>query len=176
MDIWHCNASGVYSDISSEQTLGRTYLRGVQFTDKHGRVSFKSIFPGHYTGRTTHIHVRIHINSGDSKNKLVGGHICHTGQMFPPEAVYREAYRLKPYSPETATIVTHAEDRVWTQQHGYEGLMKFTQVGHRLSKGLIGSLTMAVNPSATPALIGATSGETSGPTGTPPSGINPTSP
>ena len=26
VDIWHCNASGVYSDISSEQTLGQTYL------------------------------------------------------------------------------------------------------------------------------------------------------
>jgi protocatechuate 3,4-dioxygenase beta subunit len=168
VDIWHCNASGVYSDISSEQTLGRTYLRGVQFTDKHGRVIFKSIFPGHYSGRTAHIHARIHINATDSKNKLVGGHICHTGQMFPPEAVYREVFKLAPYDAETAAIVSHAEDRVWTQQHGYEGLMKFTQAGHKLSKGLIGSVTMAVNPSATPALIGATSGGPSGPTGTPP--------
>src|ERR1700722_13246631 len=29
VDIWQCNADGVYSDISSEQTLGQTYLRGV---------------------------------------------------------------------------------------------------------------------------------------------------
>jgi len=29
VDIWHCNALGVYSDIGSEQTLGQTYLRGV---------------------------------------------------------------------------------------------------------------------------------------------------
>jgi protocatechuate 3,4-dioxygenase beta subunit len=160
VDIWHCNGSGVYSDISSEQTLGQTYLRGVQLTDKHGRVSFKSIFPGHYSGRTTHIHARIHINSHDSDNKVTGGHICHTGQLFPPEAVYREVYKLAPYNSETATVVTHADDRVWTQEHGRDGLMKFTQVGHKLSKGLIGSLTMAVNPSATPALIGATGGPT----------------
>lgn len=171
VDIWHCDASGIYSDISSERPLGLTYLRGVQFTDKHGRVSFRSIFPGHYSGRTTHIHARIHINSADSNSKLVGGHICHTAQIFPPDAVYGEVYRLKPYSSETATIVTHAEDRVWTQQHGDEGLMKFERAGHRLSRGLIGSVTMAVNPSATPALIGATTG----PSGTPPSAASPLS-
>ena len=167
VDIWHCNASGIYSDISSEQTLGKTYLRGVQLTDKHGQVSFKSIFPGHYAGRTTHIHARLHINARDSKHKLIGGHICHTGQVFPPEAVYREVYKLKPYNAETAAIVTHAGDRVWSQQHGSQSLMKFRQAGHRLSKGLIGAVTMAVNPRATPALIGPTSGGPSGPTAPP---------
>jgi protocatechuate 3,4-dioxygenase beta subunit len=96
---WHCNASGVYPDISSERTIGQTYLRGVQLTDKHGRASFKSIFPGHYSGRTTHIHARIHINSHDTDHKLAGGHICHTGQMFPPEAVYREVYKRRPTIP-----------------------------------------------------------------------------
>jgi hypothetical protein len=75
-------------------------------------------------------------------------------------------YKLASYNSETATVVTHAADRVWTEQHGREGLMKFTQAGHKLTKGLIGSLTMAVNPSATPALIGAT--------GAPPSGSGPT--
>jgi hypothetical protein len=54
--------------------------------------------------------------------------------------------------------------------------MKFTKAGHKLSKGLIGSLTMAVNPSATSALIGATSGSTNGAGGTPPPGTPPTSP
>jgi hypothetical protein len=87
--------------------------------------------------------------------------------MFPPDAVYDEVYKLSPYSAETATIVTHAEDRVWTDQHGSEARLKLTKLGHRLSKGLTAGVTLAVNPSATPALIGATSGS---PTGTPPSG------
>ena len=43
VDVWHCNATGVYSDISSEDTLGETYLRGVQFTDKHGKVGFTTV-------------------------------------------------------------------------------------------------------------------------------------
>lgn len=158
VDIWHCNASGVYSDISSEQTVGETYLRGVQFTDKHGQVRFTTIFPGHYAGRTTHIHARVHIGSGDYKGNLVGGHIAHTGQMFPPDAVYAEVYKLSPYNAETAALITHEEDRVWTQQHGYEFQLDVKKAGHRLSTGLIASVTMAVNPHATPALIGATSG------------------
>lgn len=165
VDIWHCNAHGVYSDISSEGTLGLTYLRGVQFTDKHGRVTFKTIFPGHYSGRTTHIHARIHINSAEHGHKLIGGHIAHSGQMFPSDAVNTEVYKRSPYNAETATVVTHAQDRVWTQQHGSEALMTISKAGHRLAKGLVASVAMAVNPSATPALIGATSngGGVSGP-------------
>jgi protocatechuate 3,4-dioxygenase beta subunit len=168
VDIWQCNAHGVYSDISSEDTLGQTYLRGVQFTDKHGQVNFKTLYPGHYSGRTTHIHARIHISSSDDASKLTGGHISHTGQMFPPDAVNAEVYKLSPYDSETATVVTHAEDRVWTEQHGSEAQLKITKLGHRLTKGLAANVTMAVNPHATPALIGATSGAGTAPGGPPP--------
>jgi protocatechuate 3,4-dioxygenase beta subunit len=165
VDIWHANGDGVYSDISSENTLGQTYLRGVQFTDRHGQVTFRTIFPGHYSGRTTHIHARIHIASTDRAGKLTGGHIAHTGQMFPPDAVNAEVYKLAPYNAEAVAVVTHSQDRVWTQQHGAEALMRITKLSHRLSKGLAGTVTCAVNPRATPALIGATSNG-----GGPPSG------
>jgi len=167
VDIWHANASGVYSDIGSENSVGQTYLRGVQFTDKHGLATFRTIFPGHYEGRTTHIHARVHVNSHETSGKVAGGHIAHTGQMFPPEAVYEEVYALSPYSAETAAVVSHAADRVWTEQHGGEALMTVRKAGGSLSKGVIASVTLAVNPNATPALIGATSGG-SGPTGGPP--------
>jgi len=65
VDVWQCDPLGVYSDESSEDTVGETYLRGVQFTDKHGQVSFKTLYPGHYAGRTAHIHAKVHIDSGD---------------------------------------------------------------------------------------------------------------
>jgi hypothetical protein len=51
---------------------------------------------------------------------------------------------------------------VWTQQHRSEALLKITKLGHRLGNGLAASVTMAVNPHATPALIGPTSGTGSG--------------
>jgi hypothetical protein len=77
--------------------------------------------------------------------------------MFPSDAVYAEVYKLSPYTAETATIVTHAQDAVYTGQHGSEGLLTIKQVGSRLSKGLTASVVMAINPRSTPALIGATS-------------------
>jgi protocatechuate 3,4-dioxygenase beta subunit len=162
VDIWHCNASGVYSDISSEQTVGDTWLRGVQITDRHGQATFTTVFPGHYAGRTTHIHVRVHVSAHETSATISGGHICHTGQLFPSQTVYRQVYALAPYREESAAIVTHAEDRVWTQQHGVEQQLSIRRIAHRLGKGLTASVTMAVDPSATPALIGAAS------TGSPP--------
>jgi protocatechuate 3,4-dioxygenase beta subunit len=149
VDIWHCNALGVYSDIASEQTVGETYLRGVQFTDTHGQVTFRTIFPGHYSGRTTHIHLKVHVNARDADHALTGGHIAHTGQMFPTDAVNASVYALAPYRSETAAVVSHAQDRVWTEQHGAEAQLAIHKVGHRLSRGLVGRVTLAVNPSAT---------------------------
>jgi len=79
VDIWHANAHGVYSDESSQQAGGGTssaagdtiadnWLRGYQITGKDhginhrpvsGQVSFRTIWPGWYTGRAIHIHVRV---------------------------------------------------------------------------------------------------------------------
>jgi protocatechuate 3,4-dioxygenase beta subunit len=154
VDIWSCNASGIYSDISAEGTFGYNYLRGVQITDRHGQVNFRTLFPCHYAGRTTHIHLRVHIGFTVDGSTITGGHISHTGQMFPSQAVYSEVYQLAPYKSETATIVNHDEDRVWTTQDGYQALMKITQLGSRLKQGLKATVTLGVNPQATPAVVG----------------------
>src|ERR1700690_2666337 len=42
LDIWHCDATGVYSDESSEGTVGSTWLRGVQITGADGVAEFVS--------------------------------------------------------------------------------------------------------------------------------------
>lgn len=77
VDIWHANAHGLYSDESSQQagggttggdTLSDNWLRGYQLTGEDsgvhrqpvpGQVSFTTIWPGWYTGRAIHIHVRV---------------------------------------------------------------------------------------------------------------------
>jgi protocatechuate 3,4-dioxygenase beta subunit len=43
-------------DPNDASILNGTTLRGVQPTDSHGIASFDTLFPGHYDGRTTHIH------------------------------------------------------------------------------------------------------------------------
>ena len=69
IDIWHTDADGVYSapintmcnstDLSARSML---FCRGVQFTGADGRAHFNTIYPGWYSGRTTHIHATIRVN------------------------------------------------------------------------------------------------------------------
>jgi protocatechuate 3,4-dioxygenase beta subunit len=77
VDIWHANAHGLYSDEASQQaggatnagdTSGEDFLRGYQISGRDrgihrapvaGQVSFRTIWPGWYTGRAIHIHVRV---------------------------------------------------------------------------------------------------------------------
>jgi hypothetical protein len=79
--------------------------------------------------------------------------VSHIGQLFPPDAVNTEVYQLSAYRGDTAAVVTHAEDRVWTQQHGPDAQLKITHGGGRLSKGLIATITLAVNPKIVPAAV-----------------------
>ena len=66
IDIWHTNAGGVYSAPINQMcnpgnALARTktFTRGIQSTDGNGWAHFNTIFPGWYSGRTTHIHATI---------------------------------------------------------------------------------------------------------------------
>ena len=61
VDIWHCDAAGVYSDATdpSFNTKGQRFLRGYQVTDANGEAAFTTIYPGWYQGRAVHIHFKI---------------------------------------------------------------------------------------------------------------------
>ena len=61
VDIWHCDAQGVYSDVQDPEfsTIGQKFLRGYQITDARGEARFVTLYPGWYPGRTVHIHFKI---------------------------------------------------------------------------------------------------------------------
>lgn len=61
VNIWHCDKDGNYSGYGTE--VGKTYLRGYQFTDANGEVEFVTIFPGWYTGRICHIHFQVYVST-----------------------------------------------------------------------------------------------------------------
>ncbi|MGW0175055.1 dioxygenase family protein [Rhodococcus sp. NPDC003322] len=64
VEIWHCDPSGHYSEYAGQpggyNGTGTTYLRGFQITDAQGAVTFDTVYPGWYSGRTTHIHFKVH--------------------------------------------------------------------------------------------------------------------
>jgi protocatechuate 3,4-dioxygenase beta subunit len=168
IDIWQCNAYGVYSEEESEKTAGETFLRGVQFTDSEGWAELKTIYPGHYAGRATHIHVKVHIGGKRTKKTYSGGHVCHTGQMLFHEGMTDKVYEFSPYNQSTIARVPNAQDRVFSQQGGKYSMPKLT--GDTAS-GITAKMVLGLDPSSTPAAVGATSGSGSGgPSGAPPSG------
>jgi protocatechuate 3,4-dioxygenase beta subunit len=110
IDIWHCNGSGIYSTEDVEDTSGETWLRGYQITDANGLATFKTIVPGWYAGRTTHIHLRLR-STYDSTT--TGGR--NTTQLFFPQDVIDTINTtISPYSAEGTNPTTNASDHVYS--------------------------------------------------------------
>src|SRR5216117_1087208 len=57
VDIWHADAGGIYSGFG-QGSGNRTFMRGIQRTDAKGIAVLQTVYPGWYTGRTVHIHVK----------------------------------------------------------------------------------------------------------------------
>jgi protocatechuate 3,4-dioxygenase beta subunit len=142
------------------------FLRGVQITDAQGVVEFKTIYPGHYPGRVNHIHMKVHVGGGATKaadsdashsgvELYAGGHVAHTGQLFFPEDVSRFVEATHPYSSQKVRRTTLDEDMVYGGQGGSGSVAKLTAVtSTQLSDGYVATLTVAVDPAATPGLVG----------------------
>ena len=87
VDIWHCDAGGVYSGFQEGE--GERFLRGAQVTNDDGVVQFRTIYPGWYPGRTPHIHVKVHV---DKQTAL-------TTQLYFDDAFSDKVYARAPYVP-----------------------------------------------------------------------------
>jgi len=125
IDIWHCNASGVYSDIAAENTIGHQWLRGYQLTDATGKVTFTTIIPGWYSGRTTHIHTRVRSSYNEASSTSDGSNT--TQCFFPQTLVDMLAKTVAPYNAEGVNPTTNASDRVYSAQT--QGMNELTMIG-----------------------------------------------
>jgi protocatechuate 3,4-dioxygenase beta subunit len=129
VDIWHADASGVYSGFGTGAS-NRTVMRGIQRTDAHGLASFRTVYPGWYTGRTTHIHVKVH----------VGGNVVHTGQLYFSDSLTDAVYRKAPYSSRPNRDTRNATDFVFANG-GRRSLLTVRADGHG---GYVGSIALGV--------------------------------
>ena len=104
VDIWHCNADGLYSGVDNivfnpdtlrvtDQAINmkdKSYLRGHQVTGENGKAIFTTIYPGWYMPRLAHIHVR-----------LVWRDVEWTAldtQLYLPADIEREVYQTTAYA------------------------------------------------------------------------------
>jgi protocatechuate 3,4-dioxygenase beta subunit len=109
VDIWHCNALGVYSDVvdRSFNTVGQNFLRGYQETDANGRVEFMTIYPGWYQGRTVHIHFKIRTKS-ESQTAYE-----FTSQLYFDDALTDQVHAQAPYSTKGERTLRNNQDRIF---------------------------------------------------------------
>ena len=131
-EIWHCDASGRYSgyredltrhpmdtllfldgpDSHMEPENDKTYLRGAQASDANGMITFKTIFPGWYEPRVTHIHVKLFV---DDRAYL-------TTQLYFPDELVRRIYGThEDYVAHGKARYTHGNDMVlgtWPDANG----------------------------------------------------------
>jgi protocatechuate 3,4-dioxygenase beta subunit len=132
VDVWHADASGVYSGFG-DGASSQTFMRGVQKTDVRGLAVFKTVYPGWYPGRSVHIHVKVHL----------GGSVVHTGQLFFPEATTDVVYASTPYSARPGRTTRNTTDSIFVNG-GPKGLLKLARIA---SGGWTGSITMGVHRS-----------------------------
>ncbi|MFF4398286.1 intradiol ring-cleavage dioxygenase [Streptomyces sp. NPDC001480] len=185
VDIWHCNAVGIYSGYEAmgsggggpaptgepptgtptgepptggpgggggghqEPTDDDRFLRGTWHTDRHGHVTFKTVFPGWYQGRCVHIHVKVHVDGEWTDAGYEGGHACHTGQLFFDEKSVLLTESVEPYAGNTTTRTTLDEDSIYPD-NGHEGGLLYLKYDKKhIARGVRAHLTLGVDASAT---------------------------
>lgn len=173
VDIWQCSALGIYSGYEDmgngdtiptgppptggpggpgghqEPTDDERYLRGTWRTDRHGYVTFRSVFPGWYRGRCVHIHVKVHVDGTWTDAGYEGGHTCHTGQLFFDEESVLLSSVVEPYSTNTAPRTTLDQDGIYPDNGAEGGLLRLRYKKADIGRGVLAELTMGVQPDET---------------------------
>ena len=182
IDVWHCDAAGLYSGYTQQHAVepaagmqpppsgvpgpppgggpvqptdAETFLRGAQMTDARGVAAFDTVFPGWYSGRTVHIHAKVHVGSYIVGGTVKGGHVTHTGQFFFPEELTEQIGAFEPYSANTIQRTTNQQDTHYNAGAGGSAAMLHVKWRDEptLPGGLNAMITVTVDPEATPAPV-----------------------
>ncbi|KAK8093132.1 uncharacterized protein PG998_014533 [Apiospora kogelbergensis] len=158
LEMWHCNSTGVYSgvvangngDSSDTSNLDKTFLRGIQKTDKDGVAQFETLFPGHYTSRATHIHLLVHTNAKQYCNGTLGNNATasHVGQGFFDQNLIAAVEATAPYNVNTQELTTNADDSILSEEAATEGadpMHEYTLLGETVSEGVFAWLAFGIN-------------------------------
>jgi protocatechuate 3,4-dioxygenase beta subunit len=103
VEIWHCDALGVYSGF--ESGADERFLRGGQVTNGKGIAEFTTLYPGWYPGRTVHIHVKVHL---DNRTLL-------TSQLYFDDDVSAAVFKRSPYSRRTGRDTFNSDDPIFDE-------------------------------------------------------------
>jgi protocatechuate 3,4-dioxygenase beta subunit len=111
VEVWHCDAEGAYSDVSDPgfDTQGQKFLRGFQVTDANGQATFLTIYPGWYSGRTVHIHFKVHQDTSDQGRVF-------TSQLFFDDSFTDQVFALEPYASKGQRNTLNSNDNIYQDE------------------------------------------------------------
>ena len=125
VDIWQCDALGVYSDVrdfgGQFDTRGQKFLRGYQLTDRAGLAEFVTVYPGWYSGRAVHIHFKVRVKPGEGQSHEL------TSQLYFDEAVTDEVHARPPYSTKGRRDTLNDRDGIFRRSDGSELMLRLTR-------------------------------------------------
>jgi protocatechuate 3,4-dioxygenase beta subunit len=135
VDLWHCDALGVYSDARDAQfsTIGKKFLRGYQVTGRDGTVTFKTIYPGFYPGRAVHVHFKVRTAMP------TGRELEFTSQLYFDDSMSERIFTRAPYSRNRGRQMRNASDGIF-RRDGQRLLLPVTQSG----EGVAGSFNVGL--------------------------------
>lgn len=189
LEIWSCNSTGVYSGIvargngvgnADPSNLNNTFMRGLQPSDDDGVAQFTTLFPGHYAGRATHIHVIVHFNGTSFDNgTYAGGYVSHVGQLYFDQHLIDGVEATSVYATNAQDLTTNADDSLLSVEiaNGHDPFVEYCYLGDGVEDGIFAWISFGVDLTFQQTLTGAatlTENGGSGPSGSAPSG-NPTS-
>jgi protocatechuate 3,4-dioxygenase beta subunit len=137
VDIWNASAEGVYSDETSENSVGTNYLRGYQVTDANGMVQFTTNMPGWYSGRSMHLHVEIRAFDSSSNQTFEWQTQLFFGDTIDSDVAATYPYTTNPNSPR----VIDENDRVWQEDWTGTGDTGAVDDGAEVTPALTGDTT-----------------------------------
>jgi protocatechuate 3,4-dioxygenase beta subunit len=141
--LWNCNREGEYS-LYGRGIEHENYLRGVQFTDREGRVAFQTIFPACYSGRYPHLHLEIFKQSArslDASTRVL------TTQLTAPREVCSRVYEAAPgYTRSAAQFKgrSPADDMVFAASSSAELALQTLAITGDWGNGFTGRATLGI--------------------------------
>ena len=139
VDVWHCDALGVYSDSRDPlfgDTRGKKFLRGYQVTGALGTAEFLTIYPGWYRGRTVHVHFKIRTGSAS------GAQHEFTSQLYFDDTLTDRVHAQLPYSRKGPRTLRNAGDGIF-RDGGAKLLLKAAKQGQGYAATFDVALQMA---------------------------------
>jgi protocatechuate 3,4-dioxygenase beta subunit len=141
VDLWQCDAMGVYSDVKdrSFDTVGQKFLRGHQVTNADGAARFLTIYPGWYTGRAVHLHFKHRTAAAADKAYEV------TSQVYFDESLTDRVHAREPYA-------AHAGQRTRNERDGIfrDGGAQLTLAVREAADGYTAAFDLAMRPGDPP--------------------------